>query len=293
MKFSKKVIFFTLVAVCGLIGIFVFQYLKFNDGNIHIVFCNVGQGDGIFIRTKEGKNIIIDGGPNDSILSCISNHMPFWDRTIHLMLLTHPHEDHLQGLLYVLQRYNAIHFGTEKLANNTYGFEKVMETVMKKQISLKYLYKGDSIRFSDKLTFSVIAPTASYLSKTSPNSIIGETSEFASLELLLSYLNFNILFTGDSQKEQLWEASTKKSISVDILQIPHHGSKTGISKEIIKTLRPRLCIISVGKNNRYHHPTQEVLSILKDQGCKILRTDINGEIEIVSNGKSFWTKVSH
>src|SRR5437867_4244168 len=98
----KKVLYVTTVAVIFLIVFAFYDYSRFSDGKLHITFCNVGQGDGIFIRTPSGKNILIDGGPDKSILSCLAEHMPFWDRTIHLMFLSHPHDDHFAGLYYVI-----------------------------------------------------------------------------------------------------------------------------------------------------------------------------------------------
>src|SRR3990170_7268003 len=84
-----------------LVGILVYQYAKFNDGKVHIVFCDVGQGDAIFLRTPKGADILVDGGPNESVLACLSGHMPFWDRDLELVILTHPHADHLNGLISV------------------------------------------------------------------------------------------------------------------------------------------------------------------------------------------------
>src|SRR4051812_44999369 len=101
----KNSILFTFVGLVLVIVLAVFEAGKFNDGKLHVIFCNVGQGDAIFIRTPNGKNMLIDGGPDRSVLNCLAKHMPFWERRIDLMLLTHPHADHFMGMYYVLDRY--------------------------------------------------------------------------------------------------------------------------------------------------------------------------------------------
>ena len=118
----KKVFAIGIVAFVSL-GVFSFyQWFKFFDGKLHIVFCDVGQGDAIYIRTPKAFDILVDGGPDDSILSCLSNHMPFWDRKIDLVILTHPHADHLNGLIPLLQNSQGRSFATESLTNYTLVF---------------------------------------------------------------------------------------------------------------------------------------------------------------------------
>lgn len=275
-----------IIAILFLGGIFVYQQILFNDGKLHVVFCNVGQGDGIFIRTPEGMDIIVDGGPDDSILSCLSNHMPFWDRDIELMLLTHPHADHLNGLLDILPKYKVTSFVTEKLENDTAAFRALHSLMEEEKIHQQYLFAGNKLQTSDGILIRIVGPTQSFLAKTSPNGKIGESREFASLETLISFGSFSVLLTGDSQAVELKEAIPSLD-SIDVLQVPHHGSKTGLDQEILDTINPKLAVISVGKN-RYGHPSKEAIKILRDNDIKILRTDQSGEVEIVSDGKKWW-----
>src|SRR3989337_4197125 len=95
--------------------IFVYQNIIYNDKKLHVVICNVGQGDAIFVRTPSGSDILIDGGPDDSVLNCLGKHMPFWDRTLELVMLSHPHTDHFMGLFSVLQNYKVTAFASENL----------------------------------------------------------------------------------------------------------------------------------------------------------------------------------
>lgn len=290
MKIWGRIVISGVIAFLGLIAIATFQYVKFSDNKLHVVFCDVGQGDGIFIRTPKGFNIVIDGGASDAILACISSHTPFWDRTINLMLLTHPHEDHLYGLISVLQRYNTIYFSSENLANKTAGFKKLDKLLKEKKLTTHFLYKGDRIKTKDGVMLSIIGPSKTFLGSVSPNGIIGESGEFASLESYLQYGKFEVLFTGDSQIGELENGIESTIIlPIDVFQIPHHGSKSSVSQQILSTLKPRLCVISVGQNNRYGHPAREIVSLAESNNCKILRTDINGEIEILSDGDKWYS----
>lgn len=126
-----------------------------------------------------------------------------------------------------------------------------------------------------------MSPTLEFIARTSPGGKIGERNEFASLILLLAYGNSTFLFTGDSQAEAVMD-SAKISGRVQVLQSPHHGSRTGLSREIIDILKPSIAVISVGKNS-YGHPSVETLHLLN--GIKTLRTDKEGSINLVSDGK--------
>lgn len=283
---NRKIILIFSATIFLLFSLFIAQNYSFSDSKLHIVFCNVGQGDGIFIKTPEGMDIIVDGGPDASILSCLSNHMPFWDRTIELILLTHPHLDHLNGFLDVLPRYNVLSFMTEELENNTAAFKALKELFQSQHVPLHYLSAGSSSQTSKEVRIAIVGPNKTFLEKTSPNGKIGESREFASLETLISYGSFTILLTGDSQASELNEARIG---ALSVLQVPHHGSKTGLDLEFLQKVHPKLAVISVGKNN-YGHPSAQTLDLLKSRGIPVLRTDEHGDVEIVSDGKTWFVK---
>jgi len=277
----------SVLALTLLGGIFLYQYTKFNDGKLHIVFCNVGQGDGIFIKTPDNKYILIDGGPDKKVLSCLSSHMPFWERTIDLVLLTHPHADHFLGLYYVIDRYNALSFGTEDLSNKTGSFQELIRSIAEKKIQKRLVSKGAKWTIGKKLVLSIESPTTEFLRSTSPNGLIGESREFASLITHLSYGSFDLLLTGDSQAGELGRVGDRLQGRIDVLQIPHHGSGTGLTQQVLEKINPRLGIISVGSRNRYGHPNKQILSLLGDKNIPIQRTDKAGDIEIVTDGEKW------
>ncbi len=285
----KKIIFVTCALGFFILLVFVYQKIKFDDGKLHLVVCDVGQGDGIFIRTPGGSDILVDGGPDDSILKCLSNHMPFWDRKIELMLLSHPHADHMAGMVSILNSYQVSAFATEKLSNTTVIDKKLAKILETKNLKTQYIYAGDSFQVQDGLSFKILGPSKEFIERTSPNGKIGETKEFASLISLVSFEEFNLILTGDSQTEGLKEALGGNLGSIEIFQVPHHGSKYGMDLEILDILKPKLAVISVGKNN-YGHPTKFILDLLSEFNIKTLRTDQHGEVEIISDGKSFAIK---
>jgi len=272
-----------LILLISTFGLFLYQELRFNDGKLHIVFCNVGQGDGIFIRSPKGADILIDSGPDNSILDCLSSHMPFWDRQIELAFLTHPHEDHIKGYVSILKRYKVLNFATENISNTTSSYKVVQSELKEGKVKTRNIIQGDSFKLADGLQIKVVGPTKEFLQETSPNGKIGETSEFGSLELLVSLGSFNALTTGDSQLSEILLAEPFIQ-KLSVLQIPHHGSKFGIDEENLRSLSPKLAVISVGKN-KYGHPAPIILKALSDLGIKFLRTDRNGNIEIVVNNK--------
>lgn len=274
-------------------GIFLYQNQKFNDGKLHLIVCSVGQGDGILIRTPNGSDILIDGGPDDSILNCLSNHMPFWDREIEVMILTHPHSDHLTGLISVVKRYKVMHYFTENVKNNTLVYRKLQDALANNSLTAKYSFSGDRIDFADKTSFLTVWPQKEWFQNQKLQDSHSSVKDSSSLDIngfsvveLLSYGNFKALLTGDAGI--LVEDKIASIVGqIDVLKVPHHGSVTGMSDYFLSEISPKLAIISVGAKNRYGHPSKIALDLLSKYNIQILRTDKDGEVEIVSDGKSF------
>ncbi len=289
---NKRILVLTFT-IFLLLGIFVNDYTRFNDGKLHLVFCNVGQGDAIFIKTPNGDDILIDGGPDESVLSCLSNHMPFWDRTIEVMVLTHLHADHLTGLISVLKRYEVIHYFTENVKNNTLIYRRLQDILAEKKITAKFTFSGDRIDFSDKTKLLTVWPDENWFinQKLQANQdlkkddISLDVNGFSVIQVL-SYGNFKALLTGDAGVA-IEEKIAKQVGEIDVLKVPHHGSKTGISDYFLSEINPSLAVISVAAKNRYGHPSKTILDLLQKHNIKTLRTDVNGEVELVSDGKSF------
>jgi competence protein ComEC len=285
----RKYFLLTFTSLFLLAGIFFYQNARFNDGKLHVVVCDVGQGDGILIRTPNGSDILVDGGPDDSILNCLSNHLPFWDRTIELMVLTHPHTDHAAGLVDVLKRYTVLHFVTEKVLGSTATYKRLENELAAQKLTAKYLFAGDRIDFADKTSLVTLWPS----SEAFENVRLQDKNDSQSLDVngfsliqLLTYGDFKVLLTGDAGSIAEDKIAVKAG-KVDVLKVPHHGSKTGMSDYFLTQISPSLAIISVGAKNKYGHPAVQTLDLLNSHSIKTLRTDQNGTIEVVSDGKNF------
>jgi competence protein ComEC len=281
---------FALIILLG--GAFIYQQAHFNDGKLHVVFCDVGQGDATYIRTPSGKDILIDGGPNEKVLDCLSNHMPFWDKTIELVILSHPHADHLTGLISVVNRYSLMHYATEKVANQGFLLKKLQDELAVKKITANYLKTGDRIVFPDKTIIQTFWPDENSLEKYT---IASKSAKFNldangfSLVQILSYESFRLLLTGDADASVL-NGIENEIGDMDVLKVSHHGSKTGTNSEFLSSTTPELAVISVGKGNKYGHPAKQILNLLDQDGIKVLRTDKLGEIEIISDGEKWSMK---
>lgn len=282
------------------------SFLSLPDGKFHLVFCDVGQGDAVYMRTPDGSDILFDGGPNDKVLSCLGKHMPFYDRNLELVLLTHPQKDHFQGLISVVERYSVDYFVIGVEGNETAGYKELVKNLKEKNVILKNLYRGDQFSL-DKVNFRVFWPDRGWVAEhINPNeSGMAESNGGAVLGLATTanlndfsyyvqaqYGSFRALFTGDGDSQIQPEIiKTNNLQKIDVLKFPHHGSKTGVLPEFLEAIRPSLAVISVGKNNSYGHPAAETLKLLRSlKGLRVLRTDLDGEIEIVSDGKRWEVK---
>ena len=282
----KRVIFISLAIVSFLVVYFLVSIMEINDNRLHVIICDVGQGDSALIRTPDGIYILIDGGPDDSILSCLSNNLPFWQRTIGLVILSHPHYDHFVGLISVIQRYNLTSFASEKLGNPVAAFQEFENTLTHKLLKPTYLYKGDTFKIGKEVVINILSPTKESLERTSPNAKITDSKEFTNLVSELKYKEVSFLFTGDSQAMFLEDAIKNTGFGkILVLQSPHHGSRFGLTDSILNTLNPGLAYISVGKNT-YGHPAPSTIKLLQDKNLQPLRTDRNGSIEFITDGKT-------
>jgi len=313
-KKAKKYSLILLGLIAGLVWLIVFS---FPDNRLHLIFCDVGQGDATLI-VKGFNQILIDGGPNEKVLDCLANNMPFFDKTIEVVALTHPEADHLTGIIPVMEKYGVKYFlsGPEGNESAVYAalISKIKNQISKTNLKFKIvnLYAGDRIRLgeivldslwptrewmaenlevgSEKLEAGNITPPTSSSSFPPPTShfVLGAKATDAKLNdyclvFLLTYRGKKVLLMGDAdsrvQDKITGLQETANSLNrIDILKFPHHGSKTGMTKEFIEQIKPKEAIISVGKNS-YGHPTSEALDLLKSFKVVVRRTDMEGEIK--------------
>lgn len=245
------------------------------DQNLHIYFCDVGQGDGALI-TYGFTQITIDAGPdNGKFLTCLANHIPFYDHTIELAIGTHPQLDHMGGYGSVLQRYIIKQFVITEADNQAQFFQDLK----KHYTGFKFVHTGDII---------TIGPIKLLTIWPLKNLVWTDLNQMALVQKL-SYGDMDILFTGDAdQPTEDGQLATHLLGRVEVLKVPHHGSKTGMQDTWLAKIHPMLAVISVGAKNTYGHPTQEALDLLAKYKIKIMRTDQKGTIEVVTDGQKYW-----
>lgn len=260
---------------------------QFGNNNLHLIACDVGQGDAI-LALKGSLQILTDGGPNNKVVDCLSRHMPFWDRTIELVILTHPQLDHYGGLAEVFGRYEVENFLYNPIYVSASGYEVLKKAVGGSGASLLNPKKGMVMRF-DLIQIDILHPHTNDL-VVGVNPPTGDLNDF-SIVYKLSLGDFDALLTGDINAKQLDLSNLSESISdLEYIKVPHHGSKNGLNKELLDVVSPKVAVISSGRNNSYGHPHEEVLKLLREKGTKILRTDEIGDVEVITDGGKWWVK---
>ncbi len=273
--FGRKITFSILIVLfSGTIITWSVVFSLIPGDVLEIVFFDVGQGDSIFIETPNKKQVLIDGGPDKSVLEKLNQEMPFYDRKIDLIILTHPDADHLTGLISVLEYYQVNHILTSGFEKETVTYQRWRELIGEKNIPLTIARTGQKVLLDDNIVLDILWPEQFLGKGANNNSIVAK----------LTYNQSEILLTGDIEKD-IEKQLIDSNLDSDILKIPHHGSKTSTSYNFLQAVNPEIAIILVGEDNRYKHPNQEVLDRLKD--TTIYRTDKNGDIEVLTNGFLF------
>ncbi|MBP6912996.1 MAG: hypothetical protein KBC00_00075 [Candidatus Levybacteria bacterium] len=276
MKSKIIIILFCAIFVTGL---YISQTFYFSDQKLHIIFCNVGQGDGIFIRTPNGTDIIIDAGPGDAIIGCLNRHMPFWDRTIELAFATHPDADHIAGFDAILRAYTILSFNTSKKNSTTDIYKTIQAQIAQQKIPVRYLFAGDTYKIGDGVVIKNYWPTHEFV-----DTDVSDSTNRYSLVQIIKYKEFDALVNGDIEFDILNELF-KNGADVSILKLPHHGSKTGIDDRTLELIHAKLAILSFGLHNRYNHPSTQVIDLLEKFNVPYVSTAKSGDIEIVTDGK--------
>jgi len=277
-KTKNKLIFCTLSATLLLIlWALSFRVAGGSSGKplLTISFYDVGQGDAILIAKGETQ-ILVDGGPNDEILSYLGQDLPPWDRKIELMVLTHPHADHLTGLLSVLERYQVERILFYPVVYETKGYHKFLKEIEDEGAVILKGENGVEMEVSE-MSLRVLWPKKGF-SDTDINN--------TSVVLALKFKEFDVLLLGDAErKAQISFLSITPDI--EVLKVAHQGSWNGVYEPLLRQASPEVAVISVGKN-QYGHPHHNTLRLLEQLGATVLRTDLSGTIKLMSDGNKFW-----
>lgn len=248
-------------------------------GELTVAFLDVGQGDAILITTPRGQRVLIDGGPDRSVLSRLGEQMPFYARNIDLMILTHPHHDHVGGLVEVLDRYNVDRVLYSGALHTAPSYLEWLQYIDEKNIPLQLIDEPRVLDFGDGVSLHILYPMRSFLHER-----VSELNN-TSIVAKLVFGETSVLLTGDAEyvvERDLLDAGV--DVRADVLKLGHHGSDTSTTPAFFDAVNPGYVVASVGDRNRYGHPSASILSRLTDRGVRVFRTDRDGTVVFKSDG---------
>lgn len=285
------------------------------DSYVHIIACDVGQGDGILI-TSGFWQALIDAGPDDKILECLDQQLPFWDKQIEVAVATHPDRDHIGGFAFVAERYVITQWWATnqfKSSDTFKHFLQLLDQARLEKVPIIQPQMGDHTKWAGDIDVLVWWPSAAMVQQwsnsssaqflTSAENILSASNQAleskndqdtndtnsGSITLFLQINQVSVVLTGDlgiPQEKILMTMGLPTKATV--LKVGHHGSKTSSDASFINRLSPEVALIGVGKNNAYHHPNLDVLAKLHEVGAIIKRTDEMGRVEVVTDGEKYW-----
>ncbi|HNV12782.1 MAG TPA: MBL fold metallo-hydrolase [bacterium] len=286
MKKNKKIIFWLFFLLIIFI-VFLNYYLKIrNNKNLNIFFLDSGQADTILIKTPEEQNIIIDLGSKDG-LKGVGQQIFWWDRKIDILIITHPHDDHILAIPQLIDKYKINKIIFTGIIYDSPIYEEIIKKAQDKKIKLLIPQINQKILLGKSCELDFLYPLESLKDKKIEN------INNSSIVNRLKYKNNYFLFMGDSEidiEEKLLEKNYE--LKSDVLKVSHHGSISSSHQEFIKKINPKISIIMVGQNNKFNHPSLRTLNKLQKIGSLIFRTDLNGDINITSDGQLIKYKLS-
>ncbi len=253
----------------------LFSARIFSNGGAEIVFFDVGQGDAAIFEAVDGRTVLIDGGPDDRILRCLGEELPFWQRHLDLLIISHPHDDHLLGLIAVAKRYRlgGVIYGTGE--ENEGLMPEFLQVLSERGVPAWPLSGAESRDYGD-----------CRLEVFNPEALAIRADDNNSLAVRILCPEFSALLSGDNS------AAVEKALlasdydwSADIFKASHHGSKTANSEAFLQAVSPKIMVFSVGVANRFGHPHPEIIDRARALGIRQLRTDESGTIRLKNRGQ--------
>jgi competence protein ComEC len=264
--------------------------LQLPDGKLHVAFLDVGQGDAILITTPLGQQILVDGGPSPAALTAaLGRQMPFWDRSLDLLVMTHADADHISGLAEAAARYEVGGWLDNGEGGENEIYSRCLALIEEDRVPRHVVRAGQELALGQGIVLEVLHPPAG------TGSGPGVDANNRSLVLLLRWANASFLLAGDvdaAAERQLLEAG--RPLGAGVLKVAHHGSDGSSTAEFLAAVQPSHAVISVGADNHFNHPAGAVLARLAAQdGITILRTDEQGTIEFTTDGQVLWVDTDH
>ena len=239
----------------------------------------------------DGQDILIDGGPGLQKINLeLSEELPFWDRTIDLVVCTQPQADHVTGLVEVLQRYKVKQVLEPGVSYNSSIYREWLNVVQDKSIEYNIARAGQEIDLGSGIKLEVLNP---------PQDLFEETSHDVDnngVVLKLTWGKVSFLFTADIRKEAEFELTGQRAnLRSTVLKVAHHGSSTSTSQQFLAAVGPEVAVICVGADNPFGHPSPEVMNRLIDMvgDNNVYRTDEDSTIEFITDGESLWVRTDN
>ena len=285
-NFKLRIIILSFLLLGAIFSLYV-SFKEQNKGILTVAFLDIGQGDAIFITAPSGNQLLIDGGPSKAVLRELSKVMPFYDRSIDVVIATHADQDHVGGLPDVLNKYKVNIFMETGVPGESSAYTELKGKIEKSKIKRLEARRGMEVDLGDGAILQILFPDRD------PSGMETNTS---SIVARLIYGENEFILTGDSPQAienylvSFGTESPTLALQSDVLKAGHHGSKTSSSQAFVSAVSPEYVVMSVGKDNRYGHPNQEVLDIFTNFGAKILRTDLSGRVVFKSDGVNLEVK---
>lgn len=278
MFFSQiplQYIFYTYASLIS--GIFLLSIFLFTlpGDALKIHFLDIGQGDSMLIQTPSYHEILIDGGPGSAVLGQLSEILPFFEKTIDLVVLTHPHSDHLMGLLPILERYQVHNILLTGVSYQSDVYAEFLQEARGQGIMLYFARADEDFLIGDLVLFDVLYPFTPITGQKFEN------ANNSSIVLQVEYSDFRALLPGDSEKE-VEDTLIKEGVDVtaELFKAGHHGSRTSSTATFLKAVSPQYMVIQSGAGNQFGHPHRETLLSAVKQGVSVFRNDLSGRITV-------------
>jgi len=281
MRYLPALLILLLALLC--IGVWTSVIVQRGDV-LYVAFLDVGQGDAIYVEAPNGQQVLIDAGRGSSITRALGEVMPFWDRSIDIVLATHPDADHIGGMPDVLRRFAVDRYIESNIESDNSIDDEVRILVQEKNIEHVYAMRGQIIQLDESVILEILYPDRDVSDESDIND--------ASVVVRLVHGESEFLFTGDASKsvEQYLVWFDSSSVEADVLKVGHHGSRTSTDDSFVSFVNPTYAIISAGDDNRYGHPHQEVIETLQRFDTTILTTYEEGTIVFESDGERVYQR---
>lgn len=250
-------------------------------GVLTVAFLDVGQGDAIYIEAPNGNQMLVDGGPNTAVLRELSAVMPWSDRSIDIVLATHPDKDHIAGLIDTLSRYDVAQYLYSGVENDTAVSRTLQKTVLDGEIPAALARRGQRVVLDGArgVYADILFPD---------RDVTHVETNSGSVVLRIVYGGTEFLLTGDAPKaiERHLVYLDGAALQSDVLKAGHHGSKTSSDDSFVRAVSSEVVVISAGADNHYGHPHQSVMKLFEQFGIKTVNTADVGTVVFESDGVS-------